>query len=226
MTSVDWVGEYRAARGRITDLARNLDSAELATTVPACPEWTVHDTIAHVAGIAVAVTSGDFPSGDQQAWLDGLVDQRRGRATSDVLDEWNDASAATDAFLTNMGPAGGQMVYDVVAHEHDIRHALDRPGGRDVSGVVACAHAMSRILESDLAKAGLPAVRITSAGRTWDVGDGEPALSIELEPFELIRVFGSRRSEQQLRALPWQGDLDRYLPALAHHPFPVSDLVE
>jgi hypothetical protein len=114
----------------------------------------------------------------------------------------------------------------VVAHEHDIRHALGRPGARDASGVVACAVAMSRILEADLAKAGLPAVRITSAGRTWDVGEGDPELSIELEPFELIRAFGSRRSERQLRALPWEGDLDRYLPALAHHPFPVNDLVE
>jgi uncharacterized protein (TIGR03083 family) len=226
MTSVDWVGEYRAARGRITELAAGLDAGELATTVPACPAWTVHDTIAHVAGIAVAVTSGDFPSGDQQAWLDGLVDKRRGRPTADVIAEWNDAADATDAFLTNMGAAGGQMVYDVVAHEHDIRQALGRPGARDTSGVVASAEAMSRILEADLAKAGLPAVRITSAGRTWDVGEGDPALSIELEPFELIRALGSRRSEQQLRALPWDGDLDRYLPALAHHPFPVNDLVE
>jgi uncharacterized protein (TIGR03083 family) len=226
MTSVDWVGEYRAARGRITELAAGLDAGELATTVPACPAWTVHDTIAHVAGIAVAVTSGDFPSGDQQAWLDGLVDKRRGRPTADVIAEWNDAADATDAFLTNMGAAGGQMVYDVVAHEHDIRQAVGRPGARETSGVIACAEAMSRILEADLAKAGLPAIRITSAGRTWNVGEGDPALSIELEPFELIRALGSRRSEQQLRALPWDGDLDRYLPALAHHPFPVNDLVE
>jgi hypothetical protein len=39
-------------------------------------------------------------------------------------------------------------------------------------------------------------------------------------------VFGSRRSDQQMRALPWRGDLDRYLSALAHHPFPANDIVE
>jgi uncharacterized protein (TIGR03083 family) len=226
MTSIDWVGEYGAARTRICELAAGLDDAQLSTIVPACPDWTVSDTLAHVAGIAVALTEGDFPSGDQQAWLDGLVEKRRGRPTSEVLDEWNDAGEATAAFLGGLGPGGGQMVYDVVAHEHDIRHALRLPGARDTSGVVACATAMSGILQGDLAKSGLPAVRITSADRTWDVGDGEPGLEIELEPFELIRAFGSRRSERQVRALPWKGDLDRYLPALAHHPFPADDIVE
>ena len=82
------------------------------------------------------------------------------------------------------------------------------------------------LLARDLATHGLPAVRITSDGRTWDVGDGEPGLAIELDPFELIRVLGSRRSEAQLRSLDWQGDLDRYLPALAHLPLPEHDIVE
>jgi hypothetical protein len=69
-------------------------------------------------------------------------------------------------------------------------------------------------------------VRITSGGRTWHVGDGEPELSIALEPFELIRALGSRRSEAQLRKLDWQGDLDRYLPAIAHLPLPDHDIDE
>ena len=45
-------------------------------------------------------------------------------------------------------------------------------------------------------------------------------LAVPLEPFELIRVFGSRRSEAQLRALPWEGDRDRYLEARSHLPLP------
>ena len=39
-------------------------------------------------------------------------------------------------------------------------------------------------------------------------------------------LLGSRRSLAQLRAYPWQGDLDRYLPGIAHMDLPASDLVE
>ena len=41
--------------------------------VPACPEWTAADLVAHCTGIPAALSAGDYPSGDQQAWLDGLV---------------------------------------------------------------------------------------------------------------------------------------------------------
>jgi uncharacterized protein (TIGR03083 family) len=226
MTTIDWVGEYQATRGRICDLVADLHETEARAPVPPCPAWTVHDVLAHVTGLASALGNRQLPSGDQQTWLDGLVEQRRGRSVGELVDEWQAAGAAIDAFLAGMGAGGSQLVYDAVSHEHDIRLALGRPGARDSSGVHACAEAMSRLLAADLAKAGLPAVRVTSDGRTWDVGDGEPELAIELEPFELIRVFGSRRSEAQLRALPWRGDLDRYLPGLAHHPLPTKDIVE
>jgi uncharacterized protein (TIGR03083 family) len=225
-TSIDWADEHRAARDRIGTLLAGLDGAAAATPVPPCPAWTVHDAVSHVVGMSVALAAGDFPNGDVQAWIDGLVTSRRDRPTAAVLDEWQASGDQIDRFVAGMGAGGGQLVYDVVAHEHDIRLSLGRPGGRDSSGVHASAVAMSALLAADLDRVGLPAVRITSGDRTWDVGPGEPELAVALDPFELIRVFGSRRSERQLRALPWQGDLDRYLPALAHLPLPVDDILE
>lgn len=222
-----WAREYAATRDRVCALLADASPAVAATPVPACPAWTVHDVVSHVAGLAVALSSGNGPGGaDLQAWIDALVEDRRGRPLAEVLDEWAAAADATAALLGHMGAGGGQLTYDLVAHEHDIRHALGRPGARDSSSVVACADAVSMLLARDLAAHGLPAVRVTSGGRTWDVGEGEPGLAVELSPFELIRVFGSRRSEAQLRALPWSGDLERYLPGLAHMPFPAADLHE
>jgi hypothetical protein len=62
-------------------------------------------------------------------------------------------------------------------------------------------------------------------------GEGDVALTLDLGDrpdgtWHLTRVLGSRRSLAQLRSYPWQGDLDRYLPALAHMPLPESDLDE
>jgi uncharacterized protein (TIGR03083 family) len=223
---IEWAAEYEAARLRIGHLLAAASADDAATKVPACPAWTVRDLLAHVTGLAAALSSGQLPGADQQAWLDGLVAARSHRSIGELLDEWAGTGPGIAVFFAHMGGAGSQLVYDVVAHEHDMRHALGRPGDQHSSGVVACATAMSNVLARDLAAHDLPAVQVTSAGRTWNVGEGAPELVIALDPFELIRVFGGRRSVAQLRALPWQGDLDRYLSGLAHAPFPIDDLVE
>lgn len=222
----DWAAEYAATRARVAALLTAVEPADAERVVPPCPEWRVKDCLAHLAGMAAALGAGDLPSGDVQAWLDGLVEDRRDRTVAELLAEWDAAAPAIEAFLARMGPGGAQLVYDACAHEHDLRLALGRPGERDSSTVLACAHGVSLLLGRDLAAHGLPAVRLTSGGRTWDVGEGEPGLAVALDPFELMRAFGSRRSERQLRALPWQGDLDRYLPAIAHLPLPAADIVE
>jgi uncharacterized protein (TIGR03083 family) len=226
MSEVDWAGEYGATRARIRVLLDEVGEAAAAAPVPPCPGWTVQHVVAHLTGLAVALGSGQGPSGELQAWLDGMVEERHGRTLASLVDEWTAAGPAIEARLAAMGPGAGQLVYDAVAHEHDIRLALGRPGARTSSGVTACAQAASMLLARDLAAHGLPAVRITSGGHTWDVGEGEPGLAVELVPFELIRVLGSRRSEVQLRKLAWHGDLDRYLPALAHLPLPDRDIDE
>jgi uncharacterized protein (TIGR03083 family) len=159
-----------------------------------CPGWTVHDVVAHVVGLSTTLAAGDFPSGDLQAWLDGIVERRRDVATADVVAEWEDAGPAIDAFVAGMGQGGGQLVYDVVAHEHDIRLALGHPGERASSGVLASAEAMSMLLAADLAREELPALRITSAGRTRDVGTGEP----ELDRARAVRAHPcSARAQRQ-----------------------------
>lgn len=226
MGEIDWAAEYAETRARIRVFLDEMGESAASAGVPPCPGWTVQQALAHVVGIAAAMASGDRPQGDVQAWLDGFVADRAGRSLASLLDEWEATGPAIDALLDQMGAGGGRLVYDVVAHEHDIRLALGRPGARSSSGVRSCADAASVLLADDLAANGLPAVRLTSGGRTWTVGEGEPELEIELEPFELIRVLGSRRSEAQLRALDWKGDLDRYLPALAHLPLPELDIDE
>ena len=51
---------YRNAWLRITDVAGQLDGPQLGLTVPATPEWTVHDVVAHLAGIGDDATRTQF----------------------------------------------------------------------------------------------------------------------------------------------------------------------
>jgi hypothetical protein len=43
---------YAATRARVTETAQALTAEQLNTRVPACPDWTVHNLISHLAGVA------------------------------------------------------------------------------------------------------------------------------------------------------------------------------
>ncbi|MEO5842571.1 MAG: maleylpyruvate isomerase family mycothiol-dependent enzyme [Acidimicrobiales bacterium] len=229
MTERDLVSQYRATRARIIDRVAVLDDADSRRSVPACPAWTIRDTLAHVTGIAADLGAGRLPGGDTQGWIDGHVAQRKEMPVDRVVDEWR--NAGVEGFIEKSG--SGQLLLDVCAHEHDICHALGQVGDRESDAVHTCLSAMSELLRKDLlAKGASAAVALSSRGQTWTIGVGPVGLMLEAEPFELLRIFGSRRSERQMRALPWQNadgspaDVGPWLPLLAHFPYPLADLVE
>ena len=123
--------------------------------------------------------------------------------------------------------AFGGLVYDAVAHEHDLRGALGRPGERDAAGVWASLDVMVPMVERDLAAAPTPgAIRLRADDREWLVGSGDEAVSLTTTPFELMRLLGSRRSREQILAAPWDGDVEPFVAVLAHMPLPAEDIVE
>jgi hypothetical protein len=46
---------YRDGRERLLALGAELGAADAARPVPACPDWTVKDLYAHLAGVAADV---------------------------------------------------------------------------------------------------------------------------------------------------------------------------
>lgn len=236
---LDWkecATEYDACRRRIDGLVRDAgDAGDAAavTVVPACPDWTVADLCAHLAGVPAALTSGDRPSGDTDAWVDAQVAERRSQTVAESLDEW---AAATPAFMQMMIDGGGQiagLILDAVAHEHDLRHALDDPGERHSRGVALSLGFTKILMDRDLrSSASDDIVRFTCDAGTWQAGgDGEPTVTLDVSErsdgaFELMRALGSRRSLGQLRALPWTGDWEDSRNSIFHMPLPEHDLVE
>ncbi|MEO8694974.1 MAG: maleylpyruvate isomerase N-terminal domain-containing protein [Acidimicrobiales bacterium] len=229
MPQGDFVPQYRATRARIIERVTALDDADTARRVPACPAWTIRDALAHVTGIAADLGAGRMPGGNTQAWIDGHVAQRRDQPVDRVADEW--LNSGVEGFIEKSG--SGQLLLDVCAHEHDIFHALGESGDRESDAVHTSVSAMAELLRKDLLAKGAPAaVALHSRGRSWTVGEGPVGLMLEAEPFELLRIFGSRRSEHQMRALPWQNadgspaEVGPWLALLAHFPYPFADLVE
>ena len=223
--------EYGEARRRMSDLVADAGATVVSTRIPACPEWSVHALCSHVTGIAADLTARRNPGPDVQAWVDGQIAERADRALADVLAEWAEVGPQFEALIERKPAGFGGLLYDLIAHEHDLRGAIGVPVARDSAGLAAAMEMERAMLDRDLAVHDLAAVRLLAAGHEFVAGEGDVELTLDLDDradglFELFRALGSRRSRAQLGTLPWQGDLDRFLPALAHMPLPDHDLTE
>jgi uncharacterized protein (TIGR03083 family) len=229
MPAPDYADEYAATRARVRTLLTAVDEAAAGTVVPSCPEWTVHDLCAHLVGVPAALVARDNPPrDDNQPWVDRHVAERADRSLAELLDEWDAVGPAFEGLMRKLPHAFGGLVYDAVAHEHDLRGALARPGDRDSAGVLASLDVVMGMVERDLATNG-PApgtLHLRAGDRDWSLGEGDPEVSLTTTPFELLRLLGSRRSRAQIVAAPWDGDVEPFLPALAHMPLPQHDIVE
>jgi uncharacterized protein (TIGR03083 family) len=223
--------EYRNARLRMTAVARQLDGERAMTIVPACPQWTASDLLAHVTGLASDLGGGRPPRGDVDEWVDAQVAERRGRSPSAIVDEWESAAPAFEAMIADKPHRWWGLVYDVLVHELDLYGAVDsQPAAIDDDGLDVALQLGLRLVAGDLTKhdlAGFQVVTIDGAERrTFMVGGGDPELTLEATSFEALRLLGSRRTDDELRAARFSGDLDRYLPGLVHMDLPTTSLGE
>jgi uncharacterized protein (TIGR03083 family) len=205
---------YHATRRRVSELVRSLDPDALEARVPACPDWTVHQLLAHLTGIPEALTSGSFPTGDTQAWLEGLVVERQDVPVDELLDRWEACAAGTSAIVDG---GAHQLLIDVVSHEHDLRGAVGAPGARGSAEVRACVQLLLDLLSPAILEAGLGALVVDSGEVRWASQFARPGCTLRLDPWEAIRVLQSRRTADEVRALPLSGDVEPYLAVLAGH---------
>lgn len=225
---------YRLIHGRVDALLRGrTDVAELA--VPACPAWTVRQTVAHLAGVAEDILSDNLEDLASDSWTQAQIDRLASNSIDELLDLWMQTIAPLTQRIGKDGLHGSacQLVFDSLSHEHDIRGALGEPGTRtgDPAFVVAMEF-LTTSFDQKLRRAGRSGLRLTSPTMGLvQLGDsstsaGQVVLSVS--DFEALRAFGGRRSVQQLLALPWHGDPRDVLAAFenkATRP-PKDDLVE
>jgi uncharacterized protein (TIGR03083 family) len=241
---------YAEGRGRITELVAGLSDDEAAAKVPTCPEWTVHDVVAHLTGVCADVLAGNLGDVATDPWTAAQVDTRRDKSMKELVDEWSELAPQVEAFAGSFpGRAGDQWVTDLTTHEHDIRGALGRPGARDSDGVaVGVDFLVALALHGSLAARGLGPIEVRADGHAWVVGssqpvgaDGDagaqesflagedpapatdpPVGTLTAAPFELFRALTGRRSSAQVAQFAWSMDPGPFLAAFAYGPFALS----
>ena len=224
MAAIDVGLAYRATRERIVEMLADASPEVWETPVPHCPEWTVRETVAHLSGIVDDALNANMAGVATDEWTAAQVAKRASTSGPSILEEWTTYAPFVDARATEAGLGLSQLLFDAVNHEHDLRHALGRPGARESDALWVAAHFVS--------------ANITSRYRTFNLNpislivDGEALMGshdIELRgtTFDIVRAACSRRSLGQIRALDWRGKVteDHFAKLFPFVP-PAVDIVE
>jgi hypothetical protein len=213
---------YDQVRARVIELVADLDAQDSARVVPACPDWSVHDLVAHVTGIAAALADGDLPAGDVAAWLDGLVARGRALPISELVAVWPDVDRLAP-FLAG----DALLVVDLVVHEHDLRAALGRPVVRTGSEQAVALRGALANLDGAFVAAELGAIEVHHGGDVWRSRDAEVGWTLAVDPWEATRILESRRTLGEVLATPGTGGGPAYAAVLdGHQPLPTTSLGE
>jgi hypothetical protein len=204
---VDEVGQaYRGVRLRVNELVTDADAGALDTVAPATPDWTVHDVLAHLVGVATDIVSGNLDGVGSDPWAAAQVDRSRDRACVDLLAEWDEHGPVVEEMAAQFGRAAGQLLSDASTHEHDMRGALGAAGARDSDAVGLSFGFVGLSLADQLDAAGVGALVVHHGDLTDTLGSGERVASLRIDDFEFVRALTGRRSLQQLAAYAWDGD--------------------
>ena len=238
---------YEETRQRILDVVAGLDGTAASPRVPACPEWSIQDLLAHLAGNCTDILEGNVEGAASPEWTARQVERRRGWTFSEVLAEWDRAGPQAAGLLDDFpGRYGEMLIADVTSHEHDVRGALARPGARDSRAMgVAIDFLVNVFLHTGANSLGVGPLEVRAGGRTWVVGGGpvdddpdawrnalmtengspeaEPKATVAADTFELARAIAGRRSAPQVRDLGWSVDPEPYLPMFGIGPFELRD---
>jgi uncharacterized protein (TIGR03083 family) len=223
----DYGAAYEEARLRIFELARELSEEELQKKVPATPDWTAKDLIAHMVGVAADVSSGNVEGVGSASWTEAQVIDRRPRPIEDILDEWEKlASQIAESIEFFPRTMAAMLAGDLAIHEQDLRGAVDRPGARDSLSVQIGLDTYAFRFRRRIEQEGLPPILISNGDREW-VAEGEPAATVTGLTFELFRSLTGRRTPAEMETrLMWTGDSTRYLPLMPLYGIPESSLGE
>lgn len=224
----DYAAVYEDTRLRLVELIRSLGDEDLARSVPAAPDWSVKDLVAHVVGIAEDVSKGNVEGTGSAPWTQAQVERGRSRTVEDLLAQWDELAAQISQGINFMPrTAASLFVGDLVTHEHDMRNAVKRPGGRDSMGVEMALDAYAFRFRRKVEQAGLGPVLISDGTHEWRVGEGDPDAVVIGEPFELLRALTGRRTPAEIENnLGWTGDRSTYLPYISFYGIPESSLEE
>lgn len=211
---------YLSLVNRVGTIVENPELAE--TPVPGCPDWTVREVVAHLAGLAEDWIEGNLENYASDAWTQAQVLRFAGASIDEIVARWRRAADELVRLEDHplMGPPSRFAFGDAVVHEADVRGAL----GLDGVPTEAVAHSLKgqiAMWRATLHRAHVPTLLLRTELRDWWLGTPEDAPRVEVEApaYEVFRALAGRRSVDQIRAWNWSQDPEAYIAAGLPYPF-------
>jgi uncharacterized protein (TIGR03083 family) len=224
---VDAAELYEQTRRSLVELVRSLSDEQRALTVPATPDWSVQDVLAHVIGINADLRVGSYGPGDQDAWTANQVATRRGRSIDELAAEWDAEAPGFEAGLRAFGyEMGSHFLGDLLQHLADVRHALGLPRVADDQTLLVALDFYLDSFHESLVTARVGGVQVDAGGDEWTLGEGDVVASWAADRHEVLRALGGRRDEAQIRAFRWTGDVDAIVPLVSRYGLPTEGITE
>jgi uncharacterized protein (TIGR03083 family) len=194
---------YAATRARVSAAVRTLSPSDLNRQVPACPEWTVHNLVSHLAGVATDFAAGNLDGAPLPPWTAVQVDARRALPIDVVLQEWERSGPALERVIlrgTSDHPLVCNPWPDAGTHEADLHGLLGI--GRPPAEVWLTA--LDWALPDPSPSDDVPGtLSIVTPDGTYEVGSGSPVAEVRTSSYELFRAVFGRRSADQIRSWAW-----------------------
>ena len=246
----DLAAAYADTRASMVALTADLDEGTLAERVPACPDWSIKELLAHVTSISASLASGEFPADlnpslfwdpdtavRREAFVDQGLETRRQQPIDAILCEWLETAQPLEAMMRGhepwpSWPDGAPplpewiLVTDLAVHHHDLRGALDAPGERDSLATGLSLRSYVEGMRFRSAVEQLPTFTIIAGSREWTIGSADPVATVSADAFELARAASGRRSPDQVRAFDWTGDPEPVLHCFFPYGLRADALVE
>jgi len=213
---------YLDSERRVAELVAPLDAAALDTVTPACPDWSVRDVLAHLAGGAASFGTPSFAGVGTDPWTAEHVESRRDASAADLIAERR-ACAPRLAQVPVTDRVWLPVVHDALSHEVDIRSAIGAPG-LPADALAAAFPLIEAVLPLRLGRLG--AITLELDGQPRRFGEGEPALTVRAPLFEFWRGAFGRRSDRQMRSWVVDGDAAAFAGALPVFAPRSDDLIE
>ena len=113
---------YDVTRKELSNFVSSLPEQDLKRPVPATPGWSIRDVISHHSGVVENVAAGDFPRdfffaiGSEQGiaalneWTGRQISDRPDRSLQDMLDAWENGTAAIMPMFRGQAPWPGDVL--------------------------------------------------------------------------------------------------------------------
>jgi hypothetical protein len=217
---------WAQTRQRIVVLVAGVTAAEEADPVPTLPGTSLRSVVAHLVHQSSYAADGGDPQRCNRDVVESDSRHYESVGWKDLLAAWDAAQPQLSRRIGSGDAGAGQLITDLVMHEHDIRTTLGQPGSRDSQAILIALDELAGQFSDRVQERELPPLRVIVEQWGTIVGDGPARACLVADRFEFVRGMAGRRSATEVRRWNWGVDAAPYLAVLSASPLPDDEIHE